>query len=138
VVDEAEAEALGDLLLQRLELVVGEFDHLARLDVDQMVVMRFRCRFVARSAVAEIMPLEDSRLLEQSHGAVDGGDRDAAVDGGGAGVQRLDVRMVLRFGKDPRDHPPLLGDAQPFFGAQCLDVDPAAHLSFRLAETEPR
>ena len=39
VVDEAEAELLGDALLQRLELVVDELDDLAGLDVDQMVVM---------------------------------------------------------------------------------------------------
>jgi hypothetical protein len=40
VIDEAEAELLGDLALQRLELVVDELDDVAGLDVDQMVVMR--------------------------------------------------------------------------------------------------
>ena len=39
VVDEAEAELLGDPPLQRLELLVDELDDLAGLDVDQMVVM---------------------------------------------------------------------------------------------------
>ena len=39
MVDEAEAELLGDPLLQRLELVVDELDDVAGLDVDQMVVM---------------------------------------------------------------------------------------------------
>src|SRR6478735_6335086 len=57
VVDEAEAELFGDALLQQLELVVGELDHVSGLDVDQMVVMRFRRSFVARAAVAELVPL---------------------------------------------------------------------------------
>src|SRR4051812_12322538 len=75
MVDEAEAEPLGDLLLQGFELVVGELDHIAGLDVDQMVVMGLGRRFVAGAAVAEIVALENSRLLEQADGAVDGGDR---------------------------------------------------------------
>src|SRR5213075_2673206 len=41
MVDEAETEAFGDALLKRLQLVVDELDHLARLDVDQMVVVAF-------------------------------------------------------------------------------------------------
>src|SRR3546814_1120575 len=40
VIDEAIAEPFGDDLLQRLELRIDEFDDLAGLDVDQMVVMR--------------------------------------------------------------------------------------------------
>jgi len=47
MIDEAEAEALGDALLERLQLVVDEFDDVAGLDVDQMVVVRFRRGFVA-------------------------------------------------------------------------------------------
>src|SRR6476660_7651832 len=58
VIDEAEAEPFGDLLLERLELVVGEFDHLAGLDVDQMVVMGLGRRLVAGAAIAEIVALE--------------------------------------------------------------------------------
>ena len=47
VVDQAEAEPVGDPALQFLEFLVDEFDDLAGLDVDQMVVMRFGRRFVA-------------------------------------------------------------------------------------------
>ena len=97
MVDEAEAELLGDPLLQRLELLVDELDDLAGLDVDQMVVMRVRRGFVARAAVAELVALEDSGLLEQADGAVDRGDRDLGVDRRGALVQRLDVGMILGF-----------------------------------------
>src|SRR5688572_14057045 len=47
VIDEPEAELLGDPALERFELLVDEFDDVPRLDVDQMVVMRFRRRLVA-------------------------------------------------------------------------------------------
>ena len=77
MVDQAEAELLGDPPLQRLQFLIDEFDDVAGLDVDQMVVMGLRRRFVARAAVAEIVPFQDARFLEQADGAVDGGDRDA-------------------------------------------------------------
>ena len=47
VVDEPEAELFGDALLQRLELVVDELDHIAGFDVDQVVVVRFGRGLVA-------------------------------------------------------------------------------------------
>src|SRR5690348_3935461 len=62
MVDEAEAEPLGDALLKRLKFVIDEFDHLAGLDVDQMVVVSFRGGLVTRAPVAELMAFEDSRL----------------------------------------------------------------------------
>src|SRR4051794_36228166 len=95
MVDEAEAKALGDAFLQGLELVVDELDHIARLDVDQMVVMRFGRCLIAGAAVAELMALEDSRFLEQPNGAVDSGDGDVWVDRGRTRVQRLDIGMIL-------------------------------------------
>ena len=76
MVDEAEAELLGDALLQFLEVLVDELDDLAGLDVDQMVVVGVRRRFIARAAVAELVALEDAGFLEQADGAVDGGDGD--------------------------------------------------------------
>ena len=97
MIDQAEAELGGDAPLQLLQLLVDELDDVAGLDVDQVVVMGLGRRFVAGAAVAEIVALEDARFLEQAHGAVDGGDRDAGIDRGGAGVERLDVGMVLRI-----------------------------------------
>src|SRR4051812_2778473 len=75
MVDEAEAELFGDALLERLELVVGELDDVSGLDVDQMIVVGLRRRFVARAAVAEFVPFEDPGLLEQPDRAVDGCNR---------------------------------------------------------------
>ena len=57
MVDEAEAQPFGDHLLQRFEFGIDKFDHLARFDVDQMVVMRLGRGFVARAAIAEIVAI---------------------------------------------------------------------------------
>src|SRR3546814_13340498 len=73
VVDEPVSEPLGDHLLQRFEFGIDEFDDLARLDVDQMVVMLLGCRLIARAAVAEIVAVENPRLFEQAYDAVNGG-----------------------------------------------------------------
>ena len=59
VVDEAEAEAFGDLLLEQLELGIDELDHFAGLDVDQVIVMRLGRGLVACAAVAGSSRHED-------------------------------------------------------------------------------
>src|SRR5687768_9662137 len=65
MVDEAEAKLLGDPLLQLFQVLVDELDHFAGLDVDQMVVVGVRRGFVARTAVAELVALENPSFLEQ-------------------------------------------------------------------------
>jgi hypothetical protein len=60
VIDEAEAELLGNAPLEILEFLVDELDHVAGLDVDQVIVVRVRGRLIARAAVAELVALEDS------------------------------------------------------------------------------
>ena len=91
VIDEAIAELGGDLLLQRFDFRIDELDHLARLDIDQMIVMRFGRRFVACAPIAEVVPVEDAGLFEQTHGAVDRGDGNTRVDLVRAFVQQLDI-----------------------------------------------
>src|SRR3546814_20586560 len=80
VIDEAEAQPLGDLLLELLKLGIDEFEHLAGLDVDQVIVVRFGRGLVARTAVAEIMAIEDAGLPEQPHRAGDGRVRDSRYE----------------------------------------------------------
>jgi hypothetical protein len=38
-------------------------------------------------------------------------------------MQRLDVGVVLGLGQHARDHAALLGDPEPAFGAQRLEID---------------
>ena len=47
MVDQPEAEALGDRLLQPLDLLVAELDHVAGAEVDQVVVVLVGNRLVA-------------------------------------------------------------------------------------------
>src|SRR6185369_40821 len=92
-----------------------------------MIVMSLGCGFVTRSPVTELMPFEDSGLLEQPDGAVDGGNRDVRVDRSRARVQRLDVGMVLAVAEHARDHLALLGDSKTLVGAERLNIDRTRH-----------
>src|SRR4030095_863596 len=58
MVDQIEAELFGDAALQALDVLVDEFDHAARGEIDQMIVV-IADLFVAGAAVAEIVALEN-------------------------------------------------------------------------------
>src|SRR3954451_1173642 len=75
VVDQLVAELAGDLGLQLLDFLVGEFDHLAVAQIDQMVMMAVAHLLVAGASFAKIVPLDDSGILEQLDGAVHRRDR---------------------------------------------------------------
>src|SRR5579884_2514390 len=122
VADEVVAELVGDDLLQLLDFLVAEFDDLTGLQIDQVVVMRTRHLFIARAAVAEIVPGEDVRLLEQPHGPVHRGDADMRIDLGGAAVHLLDVGVVGGIRKHPRDDAALLGHLQTLVEAELLEA----------------
>ena len=108
VIDQFKAQLFGHPALQLFDILVAEFDHAARGHVDQVVVMGFRHFLIARAAVAEIMPLQDAGILEQLDGAVDGGDGNMRVDGGGTAVQFLGIGMVGGIRQHPGDHPALV------------------------------
>ncbi len=138
VIDEAEAELFGDRFLQLLEFGIDKLDNPAGLDVDQMIVMRLGRGLVARAAVAEIVTIEDSRLLEQPHRPVHRRDRDARIDRRRPRVDLLDVGVILRVGQDARDHPALFGDAQALLVAQGFEVDLACHWVSRCPHVSAR
>ena len=131
VVDQPVAELARDLGLQPLDLLRGEFDHLAVAQIDQVVVMRFRAGLVAGAAVAEIVALDDAGVLEQAHGAVDGGNGDAVVDLDAAPVELLDVGVVVGGRQHARDDAALLGHAHALGGAKRLDICPVRQAFFR-------
>jgi hypothetical protein len=121
MVDQLEAELLGDEPLQALDVLVAEFDHAASLQIDEMVVMRVRHFFITRAAVAEIVTLQDASILEQFHRAIDGGDGDVRINGGSTAIEFFGVRMVFGFRQNARDHPALLGHAKAFVRAKLLN-----------------
>src|SRR6185437_5243074 len=63
VIDQLVAELAGDLGLQLLDLLGGEFDHLAVAQIDQIIMMAVAHLFVAGAALAKIMPLDDAGIL---------------------------------------------------------------------------
>ena len=80
MVDEAKAELFGNPLLKSLKLIVDEFNDVARLHIDQMIVMLVRGRFIAGASVAEFMPGKNSGFLEQPNRPVNGGDGYFGID----------------------------------------------------------
>src|SRR5215467_6047453 len=91
-----EAQVVTDLALQLLELFALELDHFAGFQVYEVVmVMILVDLFVSRAAVAELVPFDDVRFLEQAHGAVHRSDRDAWIEHVGAAMHLLDVGMVV-------------------------------------------
>lgn len=130
MIDQSKAELFGDLALQLFQLRIDKLYDTARFDIDQMIMVRFGSGLVTRAPVAEIVPFQNARFLEQPHCAVNGGDGDARVYGRCALVQMLDVGVILGIGNDLRYHAPLVGNPQAFFSTQGFYVDLAGHERF--------
>ena len=122
VADQLEAQVLRHALLQALDLLVAELDDAPGLDVYEVVVMAARGGLVAPAAGSEIVPLQDALGLEQPQRAVDGGERDASIDGVRAPVHLLNVGVVLGGGEHAGNHAPLARHAQALVGAELLDA----------------
>jgi hypothetical protein len=122
VIDQLVAELAGDLGLQLLDFLGGEFDHLAVAQIDQMVVVAVAHLLIAGAALAKIVPLDDAGILEQFHRAIDRRDRDLVVHRDAAAIQFLDVGMIHGFRQHARDHPALLGHAHAGGGAARFDA----------------
>jgi hypothetical protein len=128
MVDQAIAEPFRDLTLQGFEFGVDEFDDAPGFDIDQMVVMRFGRGFIARTAITEIMAVENACFFEQAHGAIDRGDRYARIARDRAFVQFLDIGMVVAFRQHLGDYPALVGYAQTAFCTKGFYVDGLVHV----------
>ncbi len=137
VIHQLVTQFAGDAFLEFLDLLGGELDDLAGIQVDEVVVMFVADGFVAGAAIAEIKALQNACFLEQFHRAVDGGDGDVGVDGGGPPVQLLYVRVVLRFGDDTGDDAALAGHAHALFLA-CLLYPVHAGPSSRVVRWRPQ
>jgi hypothetical protein len=121
VIDQLETEFFGDETLQAFDVLVAEFDHAPGLQIDKMIVMRVRHFLVTRAAIAKIVALQNTGVLEQLHRAVDGGDGDVRIDRRSAAVEFLGVGMVFGLRQHARDHQALLGHAKALVRAKLLD-----------------
>ena len=82
-------------------LRILEFDYASAVHIDQVVMQAMLGRLVTGSSAAEIPPLEDALLFKDPHRAIDGGDRNTAVDGGCAPIEFFDIRMIIGFSTAP-------------------------------------
>ena len=120
------AQLLGDFLLQGFDLGIDKFDDFARVHVDQVVVMVARRIFVARAPVAKFQLVQNIGLFKQFHGAVDGRNGNATVQGRGAAEQFLNIGVVVAVLDHLCDDAALAGHAQAH-GLAAFD-DGFAHL----------
>src|SRR5262249_24374909 len=105
-----------------LDLFRLKLDHLARAQIDEVVVMAVGHLLIASAPVAEVMPLDDPCILEQLHGSINRRDRDAIVYCGTAPIELLNVRMIIGRRQYACDHSALLGHAHALVAASSFDV----------------
>jgi hypothetical protein len=65
VIDQAIAKALGDHLLDSLDLLIAKLDDRTRADIDQVVVVFVGDEFEAGATVLEIVLGDEPGLFEQ-------------------------------------------------------------------------
>src|SRR5690606_15847787 len=133
VADQLIAQLARNLGLQPFDLGVEELDDLARLGVDQVVVVVVAGLFITAAAVAEVVLLDHARLFEQAHGAIDGGDGDVRVDRRSAAIQFFHIGVVFGVRQDAGDHPTLLSHAHAALGAEFFDPVHAAKIGWTVA-----
>lgn len=102
-----------DLGLKTLDLVGAELDHLAGVDIDDVVVVGQVGGLEARRGAFKGMTVDDALGLERGERAVDGGERDRFVDGAGAAVQLVGVGMVLCLRQHLENRRALARDSHP-------------------------
>ena len=106
--------------MKAFDFLVGEFDDVAGGDVDEMIVMVMVAGLVACPPVAEIVALHDAFVLQEPDRAIDGRQRDVRIELGNAPIDFLHIGVIVRFGKDLRDDPPLSCHPEAAFGAEAL------------------
>src|SRR5690606_18429881 len=97
VMDDLVAEFVRDLVLQALDAVGAELDHVAGVEVDQMVVMAAGGMLEARRPALEGMAMDRPHRLQELHRAVDGGQRNRPVDGARAPEYLHGVGVIARL-----------------------------------------
>ena len=102
----------GYFFLQRFDVGIDKFDHLAGIHVDQVVVVFAVGGLVARASVAKFVFFQYAGFVKKFNGPVDGGQRDARIDGRGPIVEFLHVGMVGGGFQNGDNDTPLVGHAQ--------------------------
>jgi len=122
------AQFFGDSYLQGLDFRVDELDHIARLKIDQVIMVIAVSGLVTCATVTELVLLQYSRLLEQFHRPVDCGDGNPGVICACAAMELLDVRVIFGLIKYGGNDPALIGHPQLLRFASFQDR--LAHIDF--------
>ena len=64
-------EPFSNFFLQRFNIRVDEFNHLAAVHVDQVIVMVAFCILIARPTIAKLQLLKNTRFFKQFDLAID-------------------------------------------------------------------
>ncbi len=119
--DQLEAEFLRNALLQALDFLVAELDDVAGLDIDEMIVVLARGFLEAHTASTEVVARNDSLAGQKTNGAIDGGERNAGIDGTHASINFIHVGVIGSFRKNAGNHATRRRHAQAVLGAKPLD-----------------
>ncbi len=109
--DDLVTERPGDFFLQLFDLVGAEFDHLAGIHVDDMVVMRAACLLKTRGPARKGVPVNRAALFQKLHRSIDGRQRNAAVDLDRPAENLQRVGVIFRLGQYVQDDPARPRDA---------------------------
>lgn len=115
--DKLETEFSCNPLLQRLDVLVGELDDPAGLDVDEVIMMAARGLFVMAAAVSEIMALKNPLVGEKLERAINRRKRNPGIDAVCTPVHFLDIGVIRCQRQHARDGPALAGHPQAMLGA---------------------
>ncbi len=95
MIHQAVTEPLGNRTLKLLDLGVLKFNYLARLYIDQVVVVAVTGTFIARPTVTEIMPLEQIGVLKETDRSINRRQANSWIEIGSALIDNFDIGMVI-------------------------------------------
>ena len=108
------AELGGNLFLQGLDIGVHKLDHLAGIEINEMIMMIPIRIFIPGAAIAKFVALQNARLFEEFHRSIDSRNRYAGIHRLRAGIELFYIRVIRAIFENLCDHPALAGHPEPF------------------------
>lgn len=110
MVHDVVSQGSGDFILKRLDFGRMEFDHVPRVEVDEVVVMAAGL-LKARPPALKRVAMNGSHFFQKLHCAIDGGQGNGGIDLRGAVEDFHRVRVILRLRQDAQDNLSRPGDS---------------------------
>src|SRR5215210_2953095 len=103
VADKPETQPSRNLLLEPLDCSASELNHLPGGHIDEVVVVRLGGLLIVSTAVTELVPFDDTYLLETLHRSVNCRDRHTPVPFGHTAMQLSHIGVISGFGEHLSD-----------------------------------